>query len=79
MFAANITCYIDSAWVFQCFPGSDEKDGIILNQMEKSLIFMQTNIQQNHKALALVIKIEADVINASFQIHRAPLCDSWAE
>lgn len=29
----------------------------------KTLIFMQNSIQQNHKALDLVIKIEADAIN----------------
>lgn len=79
MFAANIMCYIDLFWLLKYFPGGDEKDGIILHQKEKSLIFMQTNIQQNRKALALVIKIEADAINTSFQLHRAPLCGSWVE
>ena len=79
MFAANIKCYIDPVWHPKYFPGGDEKDGIILHQKEKSLIFMQANIQQNHKALAVVIKVEAGVINTSFQIHRAPLCGSWVE
>lgn len=40
---------------------------------------MQNNIQQNHKALDLAIKIEADDINTSFHIHRAPLGGSWVE
>lgn len=79
MFAVNTMCYIDPFWLLKCFPDGDGKDGIILHQKEKSLIFMRTNIQQNHKALALVIKVEANAINTSFQIHRAPLCGSWVE
>lgn len=72
-------CFIDPFWLLKYFSGGDEKGGVTLHQKEKNLIFMQTNILQNHKALALVIKIEADAINTSFQIHRAPLCGSWVE
>lgn len=79
VFAANIMCYIVPVWLLKYFPGGTEKDGIILHQKEERLIFMQTNIQQNRKALALVIKIEADSINTSLQTHRAPLCGSWVE
>lgn len=73
MFAANIMCYIDPFWLLKYFPGGTEKDDIILHQKEERLIFMQTNIQQNRKALALIIKIETDAINTSLQIHRAPV------
>lgn len=78
-FVANIRCYIYPFWLLKYFLGGDGKDGIILRQKGKSLIFMQTNIQQNRKTPALVIKIESDAINTSFQIHRAALCGSWVE